>query len=548
MTIDNLIPTPRHIERKNTIFDIKRIETTDKIAYVMNPGEINRFNNYLASEQFQREGYVLATRTNGEIAKIHVYATSPAGFFYGQNTAKRLMQANKGQVPGVLIVDYPSFQIRGFMEGYTGFPWTADREAMIKICAQYGFNAYVLGPNEFNLLSGWRNEFSKAYAEHLASVSKTCHENFVRFAYKIIPFGINMKIFSNDLYAFKRKANELADLGIDGIVIAFDDYFARKEADAKQHTQFANKIAEELSKRGIHMYLIPSQYSGITSYHATLGENLDSRIQVGWTGREIVSSKIMREDVKALEAMLGRKPFLGHNFPVVNETDKKRRIHLGPLKGLDSNLAEYLSGIAFNFMPLPFASLISGLTCADYAWNPKDYHPERAIKNSCNALGGIDLLDLVRLNPETTADPNAIHPITRLLVKGIAHRQLSTISYSEREQLRDAFRTMSSLEYNLLPPKVDPRLYRELYPLLYQANMLGGLGEAIVNGTIKNLNFFSKGMAAIKMVAGYRFSGLEIENWILREMGFPASFVSHTRSLWDIIDRIYRKRHRKQKI
>ena len=78
--------------------------------------------------------------------------------------------------------------------------------------------------------------------------------------------------------------------------------------------------------------------------------------------------------------------------------------------------------------------------------------------------------------------------------------------------------------------------------------MLGGLGEAIVNGTIKNLNFFSKGMAAIKMVAGYRFSGLEIENWILREMGFPASFVSHTRSLWDIIDRIYRKRHRKQKI
>ena len=78
--------------------------------------------------------------------------------------------------------------------------------------------------------------------------------------------------------------------------------------------------------------------------------------------------------------------------------------------------------------------------------------------------------------------------------------------------------------------------------------MIGGLGEAIVDGEISNVGAATRVFAGIKMIGGYRLSGLEVENWIMREMGFPTNLMPSLRIVFDNIDRVFRGRHKKQKI
>ncbi|MBI2660239.1 beta-N-acetylglucosaminidase domain-containing protein [Candidatus Woesearchaeota archaeon] len=562
----DLLPVPIHYvtlsERYALLTKRPTIEIVMGPDEILTPDEQRRFASDLTSVNFGKEGYVLRIKNNG----VSIFAYTGAGEYRGRKTLDRILSKTNGVLPNVLIVDYPAFAIRGFMEGYTGYPWAEHRGEMIERCAGFGFNTFVLGPNEFDLLIKWREKFPKEYRDHLASLAARADANFVNFAYKVIPFGVDMSSQS-DVEAFKRKTEELADIGVQAIVIGLDDFFRGQTAEdhGRAHAKFANKIAKELGRRNVLVYLVPAIYhrgnrylSALGNfvpiiyhdkdkYFSTLGRELDERVQVGWTGRKIVSPEVTLGDAENLEGLLRRKPFLGHNFPVVNETDRKRIIYLGPLKGLDPHLADYLDGISFNFMPLPFASLIPGLTCADYAWNPRDYNPKKSARNSSLANGSLDLLRLVELNPETSVDPRAVHPLTRVINGGNHHKPLSRMTEDEKQQLRETFTMMSALAYTLLPPTIDPRLYDELKPLLYQASAVGGLGEGLLDGNLSKVGLFPKIFAGVKMIGGYRFSGVEVENWIMREMGFPVSLMPNLRILADVKDRILRGRHSKQK-
>lgn len=545
----DLLPVPAHYvslsEKWALSTERPAVKVVNRAVEILAPDERMRFAYDLAADNFVNEGYILRI----ENSEVSLFAHNRAGEYYGRKTLDRIVNRTNGVLPNVLIIDYPAFAIRGFMEGYTGYPWAEHRAEMIGRCAGVCYNTFVLGPNEFDLLIKWREKFPKEYRKHLEDVAAKASSNFVNVAYKVIPFGVDMTSQS-DVEAFKRKTQELADVGVQAVVIGLDDFFRGQTAEdhAKAHAKFANKIAEELARRNVLIYLVPAIYHGENKYFAALGAELDERVQVGWTGREIVSPEVALKDAENLEGLLRRKPFLGHNFPVVNETDRKRLIYLGPLKGLDPRLTEHLNGISFNFMPLPFASLIPGFTCADYAWNPADYDPENSARNSSLANGSLDLLKLIKLNPETSVDPRASHPITKIVSRGKWHRQLSDISSHEKQELREAFAMMNSLAYSLLPPTIDARLYDELKPLLYQASAIGGLGESLMDGTLSKVGVFPKIFAGVKMIGGYRFSGVEVENWIMREMGFPVSLMPHLRVILDFGDRVLRGRHSRQKL
>jgi len=73
----------------------------------------------------------------------------------------------------------------------------------------------------------------------------------------------------------------------------------------------------------------------------------------------------------------------------------------------------------------------------------------------------------------------------------------------------------------------------------------------ILDGKINTLNWKARGYGTLKMVIGYRLGGLVFEDWILREMGFPASLfyhVSQLRLVADFFETVARKRHQRQKI
>ena len=204
-----------------------------------------------------------------------------------------------------------------------------------------------------------------------------------------------------------------------------------------------------------------------------------------------------------------------------------------------------VSGIAFNFMELPYTSLVSGFTAGDFSWNPKLYNPKRSIINSTR-IHGANLMKLVELNPESYANVSGVPDIARTL-RQYRFKDLPQVAHQE---LRSIFNTMVDLD-DLMSEGVDPRIYAEIRPWLVQGNIMGALGKLILDEKINRTNYKAKGYVASKMITGPRLGGLVFEDWILREMGFPASLFYHVpqlRLVADFFETVARKRHQRQKI
>ena len=210
--IVNLLPVPVHYETLSgkLVSPMPQIVHATYLSDMLTPSEIGRLRT---PPTFIPQGYILKISD----MQISIFSASSEGKFRAMNTLDKIVKASKEGLPNVLVLDYPAFAVRGFMEGFTGYPWTHHRAEMIEKCARFGFNSYVLGPNEFDLLLAWKKEFSKEYSDHLGSVASAAAANHVKFGYKLIPFKIDMSSKS-DVEAFKRKVKELfvVSQGFDG--------------------------------------------------------------------------------------------------------------------------------------------------------------------------------------------------------------------------------------------------------------------------------------------------------------------------------------------
>ena len=112
-------------------------------------------------------------------------------------------------------------------------------------------------------------------------------------------------------------------------------------------------------------------------YTYTFGEVLDPNIPVIWTGGDVVDNEITVEEVYLLASGIRRKPYITDNYPVNDFA--VNRLFMGPLVGRPNDLVYHVyPGFLENPMPQEYASRIGLATCADYAWNPLNYDPERS--------------------------------------------------------------------------------------------------------------------------------------------------------------------------
>lgn len=550
----NLLPTPRHVEERiGSLVRIVATETTNDLGRVLKPEDRIKFAHLIDSEQFRREGYVLATQQTKDGAKIYVYSQIPVGLYYGKNTAERLLKLNNGVIPELIIVDYPAFPIRGVSEGFYGVPWTWEqRKDIIEETSKVGYNTFVFAPPDINRKVNWREPLPESYKIRLEELIKHAHQHHVSFVYEILPIFIDLAS-RQDYKKLLERCKEAIELGSDAIMVAFDDTndyegrHVKREKAALGQATLLNNLRQDIGSDKTFLCLVPVEYYGVkeTPYLKTIGRELDEAIYIGWVGPKIRSARVTKEDALGYGEIVGRKPFLGHNFPVVDEMKKKRRLTIGPLMGLDAQLTEVLSGIAFNFMELPYASLVSGFTAGDFAWNPSEYYPSRSIRNSTR-IHGENLMRLVDLNPESFVNVDGVPDIARIL----RQFKFKDLPLRQRQELRDIFDTMVNLD-DLISEGVDPRIYAEIRPWLTQSNMIGALGNLILDEKIKDINWKAKSYAALKMISGYRLSGLVFEDWILREMGFPANLFCHIpalRLVADFFETVARKRHKRQKV
>lgn len=290
------------------------------------------------------------------------------------------------------------FRYRGIVEGFYGRPWThAERLEWIERMAGLGMNTYVYAPKDDPLhREQWRSPYPERALAELRELVDRGDGVGVQVGFAIAP-GLSIVYASpSDRAALHAKLAAFVSLGARFLCLALDDVPSELVHDADRerfrslaeaHVDLAHEVRDALP-HGATLWLVPTDYAGTkdSKYLEQLGARLDPAIEVGWTGRSVVSPEIRFEEARARASCLRRRLLVWDNYPV-NDGPMRGVLHLGPYRGRAPDLAEHASGVLVNPMQLARASAVAIATAAAYLRAPASYEPEAAWSASIRSAG-----------------------------------------------------------------------------------------------------------------------------------------------------------------
>ncbi len=290
------------------------------------------------------------------------------------------------------------FAHRGVVEGFYGPPYShQDRLWLVERIGRWGMNRYLHAPKDDPLhRSRWREPYPEPAMREFAELIARGERAGVQVGFAVSP-GLSIRYSSReDLLALCGKLRGFAELGARIFSLALDDVPSRLAHPedqrafptlARAHVTLAHAVREELPA-GALLWLVPTDYLGVepTDYLEELGGALDRSIEVGWTGRTVVSPEVRLEEAEARAHTLRRKVMLWDNVPV-SDGPMRPMLHLGPYSGRDARLPEQVSGVLLNPMQHAHASGIALRTAAAYLADPARYRPEQAWAEALEELG-----------------------------------------------------------------------------------------------------------------------------------------------------------------
>ena len=252
--------------------------------------------------------------------------------------------------------------ICGVVEGFYNRPWNqSQRVDLYQKLNTFGLNAYLYAPkDDVKHRALWRDPYYESELQQLKILINGCKENGVTFYYGISP-GLDIG-YSNpkDILQLKTKLDQLVRIGCKGFAVLWDDIgtnlpSADKEAFstlADAQVKVCNEIYEHLKRPAF--LTCPVEYcstradpSVLTSpYLNSLGSGLDPNIDIFWTGSQVVSEYIYKEQIIELSMVLKRKPLIWDNLHA-NDYDIQR-VFLGPYTGRSPDIIPYLKGVFTN--------------------------------------------------------------------------------------------------------------------------------------------------------------------------------------------------------
>jgi hyaluronoglucosaminidase len=285
------------------------------------------------------------------------------------------------------------------VEGFYGPPWThVDRLWWLEQLGALGMNTYVYAPKNDPLhRARWREAYSAQALRRFAELVETGARHGVRAGFALSP-GLEIRYSdSADRERLIGKLLTFCTLGARFLALALDDVPAdlQHAGDraafrtlAAAQVALANELRAALPADAV-LWLVPTEYLGTESsdYLEELGAGLDPRIEVGWTGRTLVSPEIRGAEAARRAAALRRRLLVWDNTPV-NDGPMRPMLHLGPYVGRDADLAQHVSGVLLNPMTQARASLIHVATAAEYLRDPARYDPEAAWERALERAGG----------------------------------------------------------------------------------------------------------------------------------------------------------------
>jgi hyaluronoglucosaminidase len=287
---------------------------------------------------------------------------------------------------------------------------------MLERMGGWGMNLYVYAPKNDPLhRDQWREPYPEEEMGRFGELIECGTAAGVEVGFAVSP-GLSIRYSSaEDRTALAEKMAAIRDLGSRFFSLALDDVPSRlvHEEDERAFGSLAEAqvvLTHDLRKRlgpDVALWLVPTEYLGVdpSPYLEELGEKLDPEVEVGWTGRTIVSPTIRSEEAARRALTLRRPLLLWDNVPV-SDGPMRPMLHLGPYGGRDPDLASHASGVLLNPMQHVHASAVAIRTAAAFLLDPEGYDPEDAWVDALAELGEGD-----REAFRVFAEAHRFHPI-----------------------------------------------------------------------------------------------------------------------------------------
>ncbi|MFI6417899.1 beta-N-acetylglucosaminidase domain-containing protein [Streptomyces sp. NPDC050842] len=355
-----------------------------------------------------RGGYRLATGRFQGRDTVVLDGVGEEGLFHAVQTLRQLAGAG-GEIPGVLVRDWPGTAERGLTEGFYGTPWSLEqRLAQVDFLGRTKQNRYLYAPGDDPYRQAqWREPYPAAQQEEFRALAERARANHVTLGWAVAPAQSMCLASGADVAALTRKIDAMWALGVRSFQLQFPDagygeWHCAKDADAfgrdaegaaAAHARVANAVARHLAERypdGEPLTVLPTEYyqDGTSEYRTKLAGTLDADVRVAWTGVGVVPRTITGGELAGARKALGHPLVTMDNYPVNDYAQD--RLFLGPSTGRDPAVAAGSAAFLAHAMEQPAASRVPLFTAADYAWNPKGYRPQESWRAAVDDLAGPD--------------------------------------------------------------------------------------------------------------------------------------------------------------
>ncbi len=277
----------------------------------------------------------------------------------------------------------------GIIEGFFGREWTwKERADYAKFLADNDFDFYIYAPKGDRFLrNDWTLDWPSETWEELVRLRQNFSDQGVQFGLGLSPFDVQQNYDASAQRALLTKTERLNELKPDILCVLFDDMKGDVLDLARIQADMSHLLADAADCERV--IVCPSYYSddpvlekvfgnAPANYLEDLGQFLDKKLDIFWTGPLVCSPEYPREHLEHVRQRLQRKPFLWDNYPVNDGAKKCNHLHLKPFRPHD--LTDLVSGHAINPMNQPALSRLSLLTVQ--ASHNKDYDATSAFREA----------------------------------------------------------------------------------------------------------------------------------------------------------------------
>lgn len=261
----------------------------------------------------------------------------------------------------------------GIIEGYFGRAWNwAERMQVVNRLAPAGYSFFHYAPKiDDKLRRNWRQLHDETEMRELRRFAEHCKNRHMRSGVGLSPYGAHGDFNRMTREELRAKIVHLDTIGIDDLVILFDDMRGDYADLAERQAEIVD-FATGCSKAS-RFFTCPSYYSDDPmldrvfgqrpdGYLETLGRLIDPAISIYWTGEEVCSREFSAGHVSRVAEQLGRKPSIWDNYPVNDGPRMSNHLHLRAFTGRTAAISPHVAHHAINPASQAILGCIPALT------------------------------------------------------------------------------------------------------------------------------------------------------------------------------------------